>query len=188
MSGKNNSWGENNNRVEKDVNWRRQLEHNHEDEQNALHAAERERKEVERWENIKKDLNRYWQMHEAGSQAEMDTIISDFKTRYNYGLNFTNMILGDLKKDDEITKTIDEIDSDGDPYEDSHVIEEYHGTVLWECHFCKDHTTSDDILDERMLGNWIVPMCNLCINRDNRPCSTCFERVCECEYRCGDDN
>ena len=53
---------------------------------------------------------------------------------------------------------------------------------VWKCQFCDEDANGEDILSERMLDNWMAPMCEHCVNRYNRPCGTYRERDCICEY------
>ena len=168
---------------------RRQLEQDYEDEQRALRLVEaerlererRERLERERWENMINDLKRYWDMHEEGDRNGMNWMILRFETHYEYGENFNRTYFGALNRD-ELVSAWGELDSDGEVNEDSVENMEYFGMELWKCQFCDENTNGEDILSERMSDNWMVPMCGQCVNSDNRPCGTCRQHECICEY------
>ena len=61
--------------------------------------------------------------------------------------------------------------------------DDYYGHEVFTCKYCED-CVKDDILEERMLGNYQVPLCEVCVNPLKSLCNTCFERTCDGGRRC----
>ena len=156
-------WGDNNNRVRRELMQMRALQEDYENEQrvrllelNRQRAERLEREEQRdremRLERIGNVLQRYWRMHEEDDQEGMRGIIERFKTDYGYGEYFDSMLLGRLDEE-EVSSYWEQTDDDGNIIEISVRVEEYFGTELWKCRFCGERTNGDDILGEGMLNN-----------------------------------
>ena len=53
----------------------------------------------------------------------------------------------------------------------------YFGTSVDSCFHCGDDVDEEEILNERCLGNWEVPICMICLtDPDQRSCQECGER------------
>ena len=153
-------WGENNTRVKRDFYLRQSLE---------MSAEEREGRRIRgRWNGIIWNVKKYWDYYIQKDQTSMDGIISTLKETENYGLDFDKDILGEYDNDD-LKIEWEETDSDGNLDINSYQVVSYYGHEVWKCRYCYKGTNYEDIFAERMLNNWVVPVCEQCENEDNRP-------------------
>ena len=106
-------------------------------------------------------------------QEGMRSVILKFQTDHGYGEDFDDTLFGNMNWE-ELSSYWDERNLDGDVDENSTAIIKYFGIKMWECQFCGEDTNGEDILRERMLMNWDVPMREQCIDKDNHPCGGCF--------------
>ena len=129
------------------------------------------------WHNVCVLLQRYWDNNTTprGKRFIVCTL------KQFYGNNFEKKLLGTV--DGEYQPEIDNVGTDGEV-----LSEQYYGNILWECYFCKHRTNGEDIFEERILDNWSVPVCDECVDPDNRPCAGCFGRnSCICAEMFADD-
>ena len=71
-------------------------------------------------------------------------------------------------------------DDDDDLVWDERDGDSYFGTKLSRCFDCHEPVDASDILSERLMGNWEVPRCSVCVDPSNRPCVGCRQSQDEC--------
>ena len=127
------------------------------------------------------DMNTYFD--DDTSMERKIEILHRFRNDYGLGEDFNEDVFGKVDKDDQVIRHIADTDEVND-FEDNitEVIEEYHGTKVFNCFRCLvDIYTGENILSERINGVWSVPLCKNCLDPNNRPCVFCFERYgCVC--------
>ena len=56
----------------------------------------------------------------------------------------------------------------------------YFGTMVGRCYDCHVAVDASDVLSERLMGNWEVPRCSVCVDPSNRPCVGCRQSQDQC--------
>ena len=158
-------WGDHNTRVKRDIERRAQLLKDYEEEK-------RKTADKNRWICAKKDSKEYWRCKSVDYKEGMDSALK--RMNVNYG-NSVEEILGYRENEDL------QYENENQQYNEEYEgIPQYYGIVIWECLFCGEDN-DEDVISERLVDNWIVPMCNKCIDHNNTPCQKCLHRGCICE-------
>ncbi len=113
---------------------------------------------------MKNDIDCYFDELTDEDVTNWGRIIRKLRMKYGYTNDFSGGYLGTDNTD---------FDEDDDDY----------GRKVFTCKYCGDRIV-DDILEERMLSNYRVPLCEVCVDPSNCPYNTCFERTCNGGVRC----
>ena len=103
---------------------------------------------------MENDIDCYFDELTNEDVTKRGRIIRKFRMKYGYGNEFSAGCLGTDNTD---------VDEDDD----------YFSCKVFTCEYCGDRV-EDDILEERMLGNYQVLLCEVCVDPSKHPCDTCF--------------